>query len=181
MLRVTTLTDASESPVSAQGSASTPPASGDGSLVTTDFVQSRVVEAVDIDMLGHVSNLAIARWAQDVAVAHSVAVGLDFKEYERIGGVFVLRRHEIDYLRSAFLGELIVARTRLASAKGASCVRTMEFYRGADRIAESTTTWVYVCTGAQRPSRIPDHVRVAFGQARLRSVPPGSGPPSQSR
>jgi acyl-CoA thioester hydrolase len=139
-------------------------------FVPVEFVQSRLVEAADIDMLGHVSNLAIVRWVQDLAVAHSSAVGLDFAAYEQLGGVFVLRRHEVEYLRSAYLGETIDGHTRLASAKGASCIRTMEFVRAGVTIASSVTTWVYVATGAQRPSRIPDSVRVAFGQ-RARRAP----------
>jgi acyl-CoA thioester hydrolase len=50
----------------------------------------------DIDMLGHASNIAYLRWVQDVAVAHSAAVGLDMEGYSQLGAVFVVRRHEID-------------------------------------------------------------------------------------
>ena len=55
----------------------------------------------DIDALGHASNIAFVRWIQDVAIAHSSAVGLGLEGYQRLGAVFVVVRHEIDYLRPA--------------------------------------------------------------------------------
>ena len=59
----------------------------------------------DIDVLGHASNIAFVRWIQDVAIAHSAAVGLDLEGYRRLGAVFVVVRHEIDYLRPALRGD----------------------------------------------------------------------------
>jgi signal transduction histidine kinase len=45
----------------------------------------------DIDELGHVSNIVYLRWIQDVALAHSTAVGLDVEAYRAMGGVFFVR------------------------------------------------------------------------------------------
>ena len=55
----------------------------------------------DLDELLHVSNIVYIRWIQDVAVAHSASVGLTLEEYRQRGAVFVVRRHEVDYLRPA--------------------------------------------------------------------------------
>ena len=49
------------------------------------FRQAFDVGAADIDELGHASNIAYVRWIQDVAVAHSEAVGLGLAEYLRLG------------------------------------------------------------------------------------------------
>lgn len=133
------------------------------------YVHTLTVSADDIDMLGHASNIAIVRWVQDTAVAHSAAVGLDFEAYAALRAVFVLRRHEIDYLRSAYLGESVVVRTWLEAALGASCIRAMEFYREDVLIAKSRTTWAWIDTVAQRPTRIPEAVRLAFGQTARKS------------
>src|SRR4051812_31949898 len=70
----------------------------------------------DIDMLGHASNIAYVRWVQDVAVAHSAAVGLDMEGYSQLGAVFVVRRHEIDYLRPVVRGDTLELRTWIDSA-----------------------------------------------------------------
>lgn len=136
--------------------------------MSASFEVVREVADEDIDVLGHMSNIATVRWVQDVAVAHSEAVGLDFAGYRALGAVFVVRRHEIDYLRSALRGEALLVRTWVASAEAAKCVRATEIRRGGpegEAIVKAATTWGFVDVQKGRPTRIPDSVRVAFGVA----------------
>ena len=123
-----------------------------------------VVADEDIDMLGHASNIAFVRWIQDVALAHSAAVGLGFEGYQRLGGVFVVVRHEIDYVRPALRGDAIEARTWISSVMAAKCLRSTEIVRKGDRqvLAKAATTWGFVDLATGRPRRIPGEVRVAF-------------------
>jgi len=125
------------------------------------------VKSGDIDTLGHVNNVAYVKWVQDVAVAHSEAVGLDFAAYQKLGAVFVIRRHEIDYLRSAILGDRIELRTWIADVMAAKCMRATEVSRVSDGVvlAKGLTTWGYIDVATQRPTRIPDELRAAFGIA----------------
>jgi acyl-CoA thioester hydrolase len=118
----------------------------------------------DIDMLGHASNIAFVRWIQDVALAHSAAVGLGLEAYQRLGAVFVIVRHEIDYLRSALRGEALEARTWISSVMAAKCVRATEIVRAADGevLARGATTWGFIEMASGRPRRIPEEVRRAF-------------------
>jgi acyl-CoA thioester hydrolase len=120
----------------------------------------------DIDVLGHASNLAVARWIQDVAVAHSGAVGFGIDAYQRLGAVFVVVRHEIDYLRPALRGDALQARTWISSVMAAKCVRATEVIRTADErpVARSRTTWGFIELASGRPRRIPDEVRAAFAR-----------------
>jgi acyl-CoA thioester hydrolase len=120
----------------------------------------------DIDSLGHASNIAYVRWIQDAAVGHSTAVGLDLAAYQRLGAVFVVVRHEIDYLRSALRGELVEARTWISSVMAAKCIRSTELARAADGslLARSQTAWGYIDAASGRPRRIPEEVRAAFFQ-----------------
>ena len=46
----------------------------------------------DIDELDHVSNLVYVRWVQDVAMAHTHAVGWGHPEYRALGAIFVAAR-----------------------------------------------------------------------------------------
>src|SRR5580704_17575495 len=126
------------------------------------------VTAEDIDPLGHVNNISYVRWIQDVAVAHSSAVGLDFASYGRMGGIFVVRRHEIDYLRPVLRGESVEACTWVGSVTAAKCIRHTELLRrgqhGAfDLVAKAHTVWGFVDVKTGRPTRIPADVKVAFG------------------
>jgi acyl-CoA thioester hydrolase len=122
------------------------------------------VSEADIDSLGHASNIAYVRWIQDAAVGHSEALGLDLAAYQRIGAVFVVVRHEIDYLRPALRGEALEARTWISSAMAAKCMRATELVRVSDAalLARSMTTWGFIEVATGRPRRIPDDVRTAF-------------------
>ncbi len=122
----------------------------------------------DIDALGHVSNISYVRWIQDVAVAHSASVGCDYAAFQRLGAIFVVRRHEVDYLRPLLRGDRVVARTWIASAMAAKCHRMTELLRAGDThtlVAKADTTWGFVDVTTGRPTRIPDSLRAAFGMA----------------
>ncbi len=127
--------------------------------------------AADIDELDHVSNLVYVRWLQDVAIAHSEAIGWDFARYQALGASFVVRRHEIDYLRPAMLGDDIVLKTWLGSLKAASSMRMTSIVKrvsepGGDarelELARSSTLWAFMGLKTGRPQRIPDDLREAF-------------------
>jgi len=123
------------------------------------------VTAEDIDALGHVNNISYVRWIQDIAGAHSSAVGLDFASYGRMGGIFVVTRHEIDYLRPVLRGDVVEACTWVGSVMAAKCVRHTELRRrGADDVvAKAHTVWGFVDVKTGRPTRIPGEVKEAFG------------------
>jgi len=176
--------------MSAAATPSSPPASGEPAARRGVFVLASEVGESDIDMLGHASNLAYLRWVQDVAIAHSAAVGLDMEGYSQLGAVFVVRRHEIDYLRPVVRGEQLELRTWIDSASAAKCKRATEIVRvGTPElvVARAMTTWGFVELATGRPTRIPDSVRVAFSQPTMRelsalrnldaSVPLPSDPP----
>jgi acyl-CoA thioester hydrolase len=125
------------------------------------------VVPADIDELGHASNIVFVRWIQDVAVAHSVAVGLTVEAYRTIGAVFFVRRHEIDYLRPALRGDRLLLRTWIDSVFAAKCLRGTEIFRrepdGKETmVARSMTTWGCVEIATGRPTRIPPAIRDAF-------------------
>jgi acyl-CoA thioester hydrolase len=126
----------------------------------------------DIDPLGHVNNIAYVRWVQDVAVGHSNAVGMDFAAYGRLGAVFVIRRHEVDYLRPVLRGDRILARTWISGVMAAKCHRSTELVRESDSamVAKALTVWGYIDTTTGRPTRIPQHLRDLFAQ-----LPPDAG------
>jgi len=121
------------------------------------------VTDADIDSLGHVSNIAYVRWIQDVAVAHSTALGLGVEAYKRMGAVFVVRRHEIDYVRPVLRTDRVQARTWIDTLMAAKCLRLTELRNGEGAIvAQARTTWGFVDVTRGRPTRIPADVRDAL-------------------
>ncbi|HEY1955236.1 MAG TPA: thioesterase family protein [Polyangiaceae bacterium] len=119
----------------------------------------------DLDELGHANNIGYLRWLQDAAVAHSNAVGLGFQRYVELGGVFVVRRHEIDYLRSALRGDELEVRTHVDTVMAAKSERKYELVRLVDEVvlARAVTVWGFVDVRTGRPMRIPDEIYDAFG------------------
>ena len=89
------------------------------------FERRVTAQAEDIDELGHVNNAAWVRWIQDMATAHWNAVA---PEDHRQAYIWVVTRHEIDYLRSVGPGETVTGRTWVGEApKGARFDRHVEF------------------------------------------------------
>ena len=126
------------------------------------FTLPITAKAADIDDLGHVSNQVYLRWVLDVAMAHSAARGWDHAAYRALGGIFVVRRHELDYLAQVTLGQEVVAATWVESWKQASCIRATEITRGDQVVARAATTWAFMSLSSSRPQRIPDELRAAF-------------------
>lgn len=132
------------------------------------FTLPSIVKDEDIDGLGHASNIAYVRWIQDVAIAHSASCGFDLETYRQLGGVFIVRRHEIDYLRPLLCGNRLALRTRVDVVMAAKCKRSTEIVLedAGTVVTRSVTTWGFIDFTTGRPTRIPESIRAAFGFAR---------------
>jgi acyl-CoA thioester hydrolase len=119
-------------------------------------------EVSDIDDLGHVSNLVYLRWVLDAATAHSTARGWDLDAYRKLGNVWVVRRHELDYLGQVTVGQSLVAETWVESWRAASCVRKTELVRDGLIVARCATTWAFIALASGRPQRIPEQLLAEF-------------------
>lgn len=128
------------------------------------FVHEVRVEAGDIDELGHASNLVYVRWVLEAALAHSSSLGLDQAAYLKMGQVWVVRRHEVEYLRPAFQGEALRVETRVTAMGAASSERRTRIVQaaGGAELARSVIDWAFVDLGRGRPVRIPEGVRTRF-------------------
>jgi len=125
------------------------------------FEKRITASAGDIDELGHVNNAAFVRWIQDMATAHWETIApIEHRE----AYVWVVTRHEIDYLRAVLPGETVTGRTWVGEApKGARFERHVEFVGGDGRVrVRARTTWAIVGKASGRPLRVPDAVAAPF-------------------
>jgi len=115
----------------------------------------------DIDELGHVNNAVWVRWVQDLATAHwAVAASPE----QAAAYVWVVVRHEIDYMGNLGEGEDVSARTWVASeAVGAKFDRFVEFSKAGRVIVRARTTWAILARDSLRPIRVPKDVMERFG------------------
>lgn len=114
----------------------------------------------EIDELNHVNNEVYLKWLLSAATAHSAALGYSVSKFLEGGGVFVVRRHELEYLRPAYLGEELIIETWLADFEIMKTTRKYRIKRKADgkTILTASTLWVYVDFKSGRPTEIPQSI-----------------------
>ncbi len=115
----------------------------------------------DIDELGHVNNAVWVRWVQDMATAHWAAVA---SADHAAAYIWVVVRHEIDYLGNIGLGESVTGRTWISDRpKGARFNRNVEFTdAGGKAIVRAKTTWVMLDRATGRVARVRPEVSQPF-------------------
>ena len=114
-----------------------------------------------IDQLGHVNHAVWVRWMEQVAVAHWESVA---DAAHRDAYFWVVVRHEIDYLRAAFEGDRITARTWVGEAPtGARFDRHVEFTGNDGRTCvRARTDWAIIDKVSGKPIRVPPEVVAPF-------------------
>ena len=82
----------------------------------------------ELDPLGHVNNAVFLTYLEEAAIEHSAAAGWPASRL-REHGVFIARRHEIDFLQPAVEGDVLQVRTWAESMSGARAIRAYEIAR----------------------------------------------------
>lgn len=127
------------------------------------FRYEHTVDASAIDEYAHVNNLVYLRWALEAAGRHSDAAGWDDARYQRENGAWIIRRHEVDYLKQARLGDTLEIETWIESYTRITSLRVVEVrHRNGDCVCRVKTTWVFVARDTLRPARIPETLRADF-------------------
>lgn len=125
------------------------------------FILPLTVLPADIDQMGHVNNTVYLRWVQDVATAHWQAIApVDMQAL----WLWIVLRHEIDYLKSAMPGDSLQAHTWVGKADGARFDRFVDIRRGDVLLARARTVWCLIDAATMRPRRIPAEVVETFSR-----------------
>jgi acyl-CoA thioester hydrolase len=145
------------------------------------------VRHYEADAAGHVNNAAYLHYLEQAAIEHSAAVGYPLGRYREMGTLFIVRRHEVDYLRPASPGDVLEVVTWAAEIRGPRAMRAYEVYRhgqatsdvgtvsvpadgllptthvpAGEPLVRARTQWVYVDLGSRRPLRVPAELIGAF-------------------
>jgi acyl-CoA thioester hydrolase len=118
-----------------------------------------VVEPLDIDHMGHVNNAVYLRWVQDAVTRYREAVA----PAEAVGRhLWVALKHEISYLRPAFLEDGLVAEVIAERVQGARSYFTTCIRRGEELLAEVRSSWCCLDSTTRRPARLAREVVERF-------------------
>jgi acyl-CoA thioester hydrolase len=126
------------------------------------FCTSIHVHENDIDILNHVNNTVYLKWVQDVATAHwESATTVEQRQH----WIWVVRRHEIDYLRPCFLQDEVLAYTWVIPTASNGSDRMVVFKNKATGkiITQVKTTWILVDPISQRGIKVPAEILQLFG------------------
>jgi len=123
------------------------------------FHHSFKVQLKDIDALNHVNNLIYLQWVLEISGMHwnSLASKELNEKY-----VWVVLRHEIDYLGQAYLHDLISVYTWIDENEGVKSTRIVHIYCGDKLLTKSKTTWCLLDAKTLRPKRIGQDILQFF-------------------
>jgi len=120
-----------------------------------EFTFTLVVEEHEIDALNHVNNIHYIEWVQNAAELHWSILSnpkLDSKF------VWVVLRHEVDYLSSLKLHDKISVTTWVGESYGVKSERFVEIKKDAKLIAKAKTIWCLLDKNTMKPVRIPSEI-----------------------
>ncbi len=115
----------------------------------------------DIDEQGHVNNIIYLKWVQEAAIAHWTSVA-NTQMLEN--NLWVVSRHEIDYLKSAYIDSKLIAKTWVTDPQGAKSERYINIVDAETETiyAKIKTTWYLLDSKTKRPKRIDAEIVNVF-------------------
>ncbi len=130
------------------------------------------VRHYEMDALGHVNNAVYQNYLEQAAIEHSEYLGLTLDVYRQVGGVFVMRRVEIDYLRPAVAGDTLEVTTWLKEMRGTRAFRCYKIRKQNqdNLLVTAEALWVWVDAQTMRPRPIPSVMLDKFLQIQNPSV-----------
>jgi len=110
-----------------------------------------------------VNNVVYVQWMQDLAIHHFEALGGN-AAMGVSNGMWVVRSHQIKYLRPAHAGENVRGETWIVRSGHVRSHRRYRFVRLPDEmlLTQGETEWVFVDTKTGCPQPIPEAVRQVF-------------------
>jgi len=114
-----------------------------------------IVTKAMIDNLNHVNNMVYLRWANLAATKHWNTLSSNKIDNQY---VWVALRHEIDYLKPAFLNDTITIKTWVGETQGVKSIRYVEMYNKTILLAKTKTVWVMLDAKTMRPKRIKEDI-----------------------
>lgn len=115
----------------------------------------------DIDEQGHVNNIIYLKWVQEAAIAHWKSVANTQMLEDNL---WVVSRHEIDYLKSAYSDSKLIAKTWVTDPQGAKSERYINIVDAETETiyAKIKTTWYLLDSKTKRPKRIDAEIVNVF-------------------
>ena len=132
------------------------------------FTLALTPQSVDIDGLDHTNNAVYVQWCEQVAWAHSEALGLSLADYRRLDRAMVIREGHYDYLLPSFEGEALLLGTWLTASDGRLTMeRRFQLRRVGDGVTLMRGRWALICieVSSGKPKRMPPEFLAIYDAA----------------
>ncbi|MBD2081178.1 acyl-CoA thioesterase [Leptolyngbya sp. FACHB-17] len=128
------------------------------------YSEEREVQSQHCDVQNHLNNVVYVQWIQDIAIAAYRSKGYSRKFDKNNHIIWFVRRHEIDYLSPAFVGDVVRLTTWVEGGTLSTFFRRVEFVRVSDQkaLCRSLTEWCYFDAKRNRPAKIPSEIKAVF-------------------
>ena len=125
------------------------------------------VTTAHIDLMRHVNNVHYLQWLENVAWSHSESLGMRQEDYTRLGHGMVVKRHELDYVAPALLGDRVLLGTWIVGLDRLSTHRRYQFVREADgaTLFRGATHFVCVEIASGKVRRMIPEFAETYGRA----------------
>lgn len=121
------------------------------------------------DLNGLLSCPNYLRFMQETAFDASSAAGYDWKRYQKINRIWVIRDTEIHAIKPVYYDQILLAKTWISDFHGITSRREYAFYRldsklknEPELVAEGYSDWVFLDTQKARPVIIPFEIKHEF-------------------
>lgn len=122
------------------------------------------VESNEIDSLNHVNNINYLNWVQLAANKHWASLTNSKFDNEY---VWVVLRHEIDYISPAFLNDIVTIKTWIGDTYGVKSDRFVEISRNGELLTKAKTTWCLLDKKLMKVIRIPNNILQLLKEMKL--------------
>ena len=104
-------------------------------------------------------------YLEQATIDAAASAGFDMPQLLQLGGLFVVRQHDIEYLRPARYGDTLDITTWIGEANRSSVTRhyTMQI-QGSELSIRARTRWVWIGLESRRPVAIPEVLRHALSR-----------------
>ena len=125
------------------------------------YEKTLTVQSEDLDELNHVNNIRYIDWVQQISKEHWEKVT---SSELRSTLIWVVRKHEVNYFKSAVLDDELTLKTHIAQNKGPISTRIVEVWNNKTHtlLVKASTDWCLLDASSFRPKRVPEQIASLF-------------------
>ncbi|MEM9363330.1 MAG: acyl-ACP thioesterase domain-containing protein [Bacteroidota bacterium] len=125
------------------------------------YEKTLTVNPNDLDELNHVNNIRYIDWVQQISKEHWEKATTPEIRNELI---WVVRKHEVNYFKSAILEDVLLLKTHVAKNKGPVSTRIVEIWHNKTNVllVKASTDWCLLDASTFRPKRVPEDIATLF-------------------